>query len=173
MARLPVGVAMGVSGEAHTQAAQPVGQVPASVGWKHAISVGPWVTSQQSWSPAQGGLQSGALHVPLLQKWVAAHSFPHVPQFKMSFLRFAHRPPQHWNGGVHGPQSPPLELEVVAPVVLEVVELPELAAAPVPLEVPPPWPTTKLLPQATRQSTPTAPPIEAKARIMKPSKVKG
>jgi hypothetical protein len=70
---------MGVSGEAHTHAVQPTGQVPFTGVVQATVSVGPnrgqqsWpaaqhCVSQQNWEPAQvAPLHGGSPQVPLLQ----------------------------------------------------------------------------------------------------------
>ena len=50
MARSPLGVAMGVSGDVHTQVLQPRGQLPSAVGFVHAtpVTTGPGTSQQMS-----------------------------------------------------------------------------------------------------------------------------
>jgi hypothetical protein len=52
MGRLPWGVAMGVSGEAQTQAVQPTGQVPFTGAVQTVLATGPG-SLQQSWPAVQ------------------------------------------------------------------------------------------------------------------------
>ena len=80
MGRSPLGVAMGVSGEAQTQRRQPLGQVPSAVGGVQAgnsTAMGPG-TMQQS-SPVLQQL-SPQQRAPAPQAWPGAQGgFPQRP----------------------------------------------------------------------------------------------
>lgn len=149
----PLGVAMGVSGEAHSHDVHPVGHVPLALGmWHPSISpIGPGTLQQSSpglqqfapqhvpAGPQSAPLHGGALHTPLSQYGVVgSHLFPHAPQLLMSLLRFVHAPPQHVKSQKpHAlPPEPavPLELvELAAPPAPPAPPLP-----PVPMEPPSP-----------------------------------
>jgi hypothetical protein len=140
MGRLPRGVAMGVSGEAQTQAEQPTGQVPFTGVVHPNLSWGPG-TLQQSWPALQHSvlqqnwdalhvvpLHGGSPQVPLLQYgWVPVHVVPHAPQFLMSFFALTHVFPQHMNPGMEqAPVQVPPELLLDALVVEELLVVDEL-----------------------------------------------
>jgi hypothetical protein len=102
MARSPVGVAMGVSGDVHLQSgAQPIGQVAVSLGsvQRAPVSIGP-CGSQQSWPEVQHAVpqqapasshvasQGLATHSPFVQYWSSPQARPQRPQLTRSLAKF-------------------------------------------------------------------------------------
>jgi hypothetical protein len=137
MGRSPVGVAMGVSGDAQTQAEHPGSQVPMAFGTWHlggpltgpgtvqqiSPAVQQSLPQQEPPAPQVCPLQGGVPHVPRLQYGFGPlHLLPHVPQLLMSFFRLTQAPPQQPKPGiVHfvGSQPPPeLELDELDVLVL-------------------------------------------------------
>jgi hypothetical protein len=138
---------MGVSGEVHLQALQPVGQVPPMVGVTHVVMIatGPG-TVQQSWpevqhcvsqqspaGPHMAPLHGGVPHLPLSQYGFGpVHVLPHVPQLWMSLSVLTQAEPQQVKSHVPQLMAVPVLLVVV---VLEVEAL-VVAVAPVLLAPP-------------------------------------
>ena len=102
----PLGVEMGVSGEAQTQPGQPTGQVPLT-GAAQCSVLGPTLIMQQSspepqqlvpqqTSPLQMFVpQGGVPQVPLSQYGLGpAHELPQRPQLLISFAGFTQDPLQ-------------------------------------------------------------------------------
>lgn len=154
MGRSPSGVAIGVPGEAHTHAGQPVGHVPRSVGAEHRTpTTTPWGTKQQSSPAAQHAVsqqveplahvwpeQGGVPQWPPPQKGASpVQRTPQLPQLRISFPRLTQLLSQQLRPRVQATvqTAPASEFAPPPDPLVPPAPLPEPAAPPAPPRPPP------------------------------------